>query len=201
MKRYSNLYERMVSVDNCRTAIYNAAKKKHKRVYVTRVLDNIDYYAQDLSNRLINLCFTSPYKLKDIEDGLSHKRRTIQIPAFYPDQCAHHAIMQILKPIILKSAYHYTCANIPGRGMDYCSKAMERVTKGIEYDKNAMPHFKAKYCAKMDIHHFYPSVENGVMKQAIRRKIKDKNVLNILDTLIDTTQGLPNRQLHIAMAC
>lgn len=92
-------------MENCRLAILNASQKKKKRKMVKEVLDNLEYYANDLSERMSRMDFLSPYKTRIIKDGLSGKERELQVPAFYPDQCAHHAIMQILKPIIEKSSY------------------------------------------------------------------------------------------------
>lgn len=182
MKRYSHLYEQIIDYDNCRKAIIDASKHKRNKSYVIEVLENIDYYTRDLQYRLVNHKFVSPYRNKIIEDGLSHKKRNIQIPKFYPDQCAHHALINILEPIITKSSYYYSCANIPKRGIDYCLKAMHRFTKNES---------KAKYCAKLDIKHFYPSVDNNVLKKRLNEIIKDKKALNLIFTVIDTSKGLP----------
>lgn len=181
MKRYGYLYEKVIDIDNCKKAILEAARHKHKRSYVSIVVDNLDEYANDLSIRLQTLKITSPYRLKEIEDGLSHKRRVIKVPKFYPDQCAHHAVMQVLYPIIMKSAYRYSCANIPNRGIDYASKYMTKCTKL----------HKLKYCSKLDIKKFYPSMPNDKLKAFIRTKVKDKRVLDMLDAIIDTSEGLP----------
>ena len=106
-------------------------------------MDNLDFYAKDLSERLVRLDFTSPYRTRIIKDGLSGKERELQIPAFYPDQCAHHAIVQVLQPLIMKSSYYWSCANIPNRGIDRAAKGVERATmRDIKH---------AKYCVKMDI--------------------------------------------------
>ena len=113
MKRIGFLYERIVSEENCRLAILNASQKKKKRKMVKEVLDNLEHYANDLSERMSRMDFLSPYKTRIIKDGLSGKERELQVPAFYPDQCAHHAIMQILKPIIEKSSYRWSCAKSP----------------------------------------------------------------------------------------
>ena len=43
----------------------------------------------------------------------------------------------------------------------------------------------------MDIKKFYPSVDHNVLKQVIRRKIKDKNLLWLLDEIIDSADGIP----------
>lgn len=184
MKRYGFLYEQIVSVDNCRLAIINASHKKKNRKMVKKVFDNLEYYANDLSERLIHMDFLSPYKTRIIKDGLSGKERELQVPAFYSDQCAHHAIMQILKPIIEKSSYHWSCANIPNRGIDLACKGVERAT--IRDRKHA------KYCVKMDISKFYPSIPHGNLKARLREKIKDEKALQIIFKVIDSHgPGLP----------
>lgn len=178
MKRISYIYEKIVDVENCKLAIRNASKGKTKRKCVIKYLDNIDYYAEDLSHRLQELNFTSEYRLKPHKDKSSNKERTIAIPKFYPDLCAQHAINQILIYYIKRSSYYYSCANFKGRGM-------RRANKG---NKRSM---RDKYCLKTDIKHFYQSVDNDVLKELIRKKIKDKKAIEILDTLIDSIQGLP----------
>lgn len=184
MKRFGFLYEQIVAVENCKLAIQNASKKKKNRKMVNIVLADLDFYAKDLSERLIRLDFLSPYKTRIIKDGLSGKERELQIPSFYPDQCAHHAIMQILIPIIKKSSYHWSCANIPKRGIDLACKGVERATmRDIKH---------AKYCVKMDISKFYPSIPHDKLKARLREKIKDEKALRIIDMVIDShNPGLP----------
>lgn len=171
-------------MENCRLAILNASQKKKKRKMVKEVLDNLEYYANDLSERMSRMDFLSPYKTRIIKDGLSGKERELQVPAFYPDQCAHHAIMQILKPIIEKSSYRWSCANIPNRGIDLACKGVERAT--VRDRKHA------KYCVKMDISKFYPSIPHGKLKARLREKIKDEKALQIIFKVIDShNPGLP----------
>lgn len=189
MKRIGFLYEQIVSEENCRLAIINAAKHKKKRKNVQKVMDNLDFYAKDLSERLVRLDFTSPYRTRIIKDGLSGKERELQIPAFYPDQCAHHAIVQVLQPLIMKSSYHWSCANIPNRGIDRAAKGVERATvRDIKH---------AKYCVKMDIHKFYPSIPHDKLKDYLSRKIKDKKALGIIHVVIDSYHSLPEHGIPI----
>jgi len=47
----------------------------------------------------------------------------------------------------------------------------------------------------MDVKQFYPSVDHEVLKQVIRRQIKDKRLLRMLDEIIDSWARLANRQL------
>lgn len=184
MKRYGNLYEKIISIDNCKEAILNASQGKRRRRIVKSVMANLDKSAEDLSRRIQELDFTTPFLPMEIKDGLSGKVRTIDRPKFYPDQCAHHAIFQIIAPLILKSSYYWSCANLRDRGISRARIGVERATKR---DKK-----HAKYCVKMDIRKFYPTIPHSTIKTAIRRKIKDKKVIAILDTIIDSTkQGIP----------
>ena len=189
MKRIGFLYERIVSEENCRLAIINAAKHKKKRKNVTKVINNLNFYTKDLSERLARLDFTSPYRTHIIKDSLSGKERELQIPAFYPDQCAHHAIVQVLRPLIMKSSYNRSCANIPNRGIDRAAKGVERATvRNIKH---------AKYCVKMDIHKFYPSIPHDELKAYLNRKIKDKKALDIIHVVIDSYSAQPKRGIPI----
>lgn len=184
MKRIGYIYEKIISVDNCKKAILNAACNKKNREQVNKILSNIDFYAQDLSERLVKLDFQTPYRIRTIKDGLSGKVRELQIPSFYPDQCSHHAIVQILRPIVEKSSYYWSCANIPNRGIDRACRGVERATiRDLKH---------AKYCVKMDIQKFYPSIKHDKLKECLCRKIKDERALEIMFKVIDShSPGLP----------
>lgn len=184
MKRIGYIYEKIVSVENCRAAILNASNHKRDRKQVQLVLSDLEYYAKDLSQRLIALDFLTPYNTRMISDGLSGKMRELQIPSFYPDQCSHHAIVQILKPIFEKSSYYWSCANIPQRGIDRACKGVERATvRDLKH---------AKYCVKMDIHKFYPSIPHDKLKNRLREKIKDEKALQIIFKVIEShSPGIP----------
>ncbi len=184
MKRFGFLYEPIVSVENCKQAIINASKHKRRRKNVKKILDNLDFYAKDLSERLIRLDFLTPYRTRIIKDGLSGKERELQIPSFYPDQCAHHAIIQVLQPIFMKSSYYWSCANIPKRGIDHACKGVERAT--MRDTKHA------KYCVKMDISKFYPSIPHDRLKARLREKIKDEKAFQINGKVNDSHYpGIP----------
>lgn len=43
----------------------------------------------------------------------------------------------------------------------------------------------------MDIHKFYPSIDHTVLKRTLRKKIKDAELLALLDEIIDSADGLP----------
>jgi hypothetical protein len=108
----------------------------------------------------------------------------IAIPKFFPDLCIQWAVMQILEPVFTKGAYYYSCGNMPGKGTLFAKKTVEKWVRN-DY-KNT------KYCLTMDIEKFYPSVNLGILKNMLRKRIKDRDVLWLLDEIIDVQdKGLP----------
>ena len=184
MKRHGHLFEKMADIGNCKQAILEASKGKRKRERVRQYVRNIDFYAIELSKRIASLDFTTPYTFKTIKDGLSGKERELQIPSFFPDQCAHHAIVQVLMPIIIRSSYHWSCANIPRRGIDRACIGVERATRK---DRK-----HAKYCVKLDIKKFYPSIDHETLMNAVKHKVKDKRAVAVIKKVVDShDKGLP----------
>jgi RNA-directed DNA polymerase len=157
---------------------------KRSQTRVKKIIDSIDEYAIKIQRLLANKTYKpSPYIIKIIQDGASKKTRTIHKPKYYPDQIIHWALMLQLQPIIMRGMYKYSCGSIPGRGTSYGQKILR---KWLDADYKG-----TKYCLKMDISKFYPSIDNKVMKRMFRRKIKDKDCLWLIDTIIDSNQGMP----------
>lgn len=47
------------------------------------------------------------------------------------------------------------------------------------------------YCLKMDIKKFYPSINHKILKRILKKKIKDKELLQLLSEVIDSAEGVP----------
>lgn len=184
-KRAGFLYEKICNLDNIRSAILNASKKKRKQRNVRRILKNIDHYAKQIQKMLEHMTYhPSKYITKMINDGIRQKRRKIAKPRFFPDQCIHHALIQGIEPVLMKGMYHYCCGSVKGRGDKRIRKAVKKWLK-----RNPK---KSKYVLKMDIHHFYESVNHDELKKVLARKIKDKRVLWLCGVIIDSCQkGIP----------
>ena len=133
---------------------------------------------------LANKTYTpSPYQIIELFDGATKKKRTISKPRFYPDQIIHWALMLQIEHIIMKGMYLYNCGSIPKRGTSYGQKVIE---KWMRNDPKC-----TKYCLKMDVSKYYPSVSNEIMKAKFRKKIKDRDCLWLIDQIIDSAEGLP----------
>lgn len=184
MKRYGFLYDKVADRNNLYSAIINASKGKRKRRNVQKVLIDIDNKVDELEYLLKTKSFkVHPYKIKKIFDTNRQKEREICVPAFFPDQCVHWAVMQIIEPIFRKRMYEYSCASVKGGGVH---KAMKYLKRATQCDKR-----NTKWCLQLDIRKYYPSVQNDVLKGKLRRVFKDEDLLWLLDTIIDSHKGLP----------
>ena len=100
MKRYDNLFDKIVSIDNLKEAYRKAKKGKSWQDKVRKVECDLDNKMFELQEMLVNGTYkTSSYKTKEIHEP---KKRTIYILPFYPDRIVHHAIMNVLENILDK---------------------------------------------------------------------------------------------------
>jgi hypothetical protein len=177
--------ERIASKENIRLAIMNASKRKRHRRDVQEVLNNIDYHIELVQKLLLNGMFKAHIDAACIvNEGTHNKVRRIRKPHFKYDQIIHHCIIQVLQPIFIKPMYEYSCGSIPKRGAHYGKK---RIEKWLRNDiKNT------KYVFKMDIKHFYESIDKEILKRMLRKKIKDKQAMQLIEQVIDACEkGLP----------
>jgi len=185
MKRVGYIYEKIYDIDNIKNAIRKSSKGKRNRKHVVKILNNIDYYALKIQKMLINKNYIpSPYTVKKIVDGSSNKIREIYKPKYYPDQIIHWALILQTEKIFMKGMYNYTCGSVKGRGAGLGKKM---ICRWLDNDYRG-----TKYCLKMDVSKYYPSIDNNILKLMLRKHIKDKNCLWLFDIIIDSNKnGLP----------
>lgn len=184
MKRIGHLYEAIYEIENIKLAIRKASLGKRHHKEIKNILENIDAYALKIHRLLKNKTYKpSPYAVATIKDGANQKERTISKPKFYPDQIIHWSLMLVIEPVFMKGMYRYNCGSVPGRGSSFGQKSMR---KWISNDSK-----NTKYCLKMDVSKFYPSVKNEILKASMRTKIKDNDALWLIDSIIDSAEGLP----------
>lgn len=182
MKRYNNLFEKIVSLDNIKLAHEKARRGKRHYKEVIMVNAEPGKYFQEIRKMLVEKTFiNSKYtKVTKITDN-GKVREILKLP-YYPDRIIHHAIMNVLEPIWFKTLIRDTYSSIKGRGIH---DGVKRVKEALRDKENT------QFCLKLDIQKFYPSINNELLKLTIRKKIKDSDVLWLLDEIIDSTKGVP----------
>ncbi len=180
MKRHNNIYQHIISIENLKQADVNARKGKTSQSCIKRHDLNKDNNLLNLHYQLKNKTYkTSPYTTFKITDP---KPRVIYRLPYFPDRILQHAIMIWIEKVLTRTftADTYNC--IKGRGIHPASNKIKQAIKDEE---------NTKYCLKIDITQFYPSIDHDILKSLLRRKIKDQDLLWLLDEIIDSAPGLP----------
>lgn len=180
MKRYGNLFHQIACPDNLKLAFAKAAEGKEHYLEVAKALSNKAELLDDLHQLLLTKSFTCGKYTKFPKQDKGKLREIHKLP-FYPDRIIQHAILQVLSPIWDKSLIPFTYQSIKGRGVHLCLKQVKRAVQvqGV------------RYCLQIDVKKFYPSINNQKLKLVIRKKIKCKDTLWVLDAIIDGAEGIP----------
>lgn len=172
-KKVGFLYERMCDRNAIRKAIMEGTKGKRKRKDVQAVLSDADGCVEKAYQLLVTQSYepTAP-KSKVIFDKSSQKRRVISIVPFYPDGLMHQLCVMAMEDVLMRGMYRWSCASIPGRGN---SCAASYIRRALDNDPK-----ETKYCLKMDVKQYYPSISLRRLIWALARKIKDKRFLKFV---------------------
>ncbi|KAA6316137.1 hypothetical protein EZS27_033510, partial [termite gut metagenome] len=82
------------------------------------------------------------------------------------------------------TADSYSC--IKGRGIH---GLLHKLSENLRIDSVG-----TTYCLKIDVKKFYPSIDHAILKRIVRKKIKDAELLALLDEIIDSVpdeKGIP----------
>lgn len=180
MKRLNGLYQQICSVENLQLADAKARKRKGDQYGIMLHDRNKDENIQALRDMLLNKTYTtSPYEVFKIYE---QKERDVYRLPYYPDRITHHAIMNVLEPVFVSTFTADTYSCIKGRGIHAAARSVRKALKDVK---------GTQYCLKLDIRKFYPSIDHHILKTLLRRKIKDNDLLWLLDGIIDSAPGVP----------
>lgn len=181
MKRLNNLYQHIDNLESIELADRCARRGKHNWGIVKH-----DHHSESDNLKLLNSLHTLTYKTSkyDTYKIYEPKERIIYRLPYFPDRIAQWDIMLTMEPIWVKLFISHTYSCIKGRGIH---KLASDVKKALRTNPEG-----TKYCLKLDIKKFYPSINHDVLKyDVLKRKIKDKNLLTLLDEIVDSTDGVP----------
>lgn len=180
MKREGDLWADVLAFENLHRAAYQVLRGKRGQV-------RAGYFFFDLEGELLRLhrelasgkYHPGSYRTFWISDP---KPRLISAASFR-DRVVHHALVNVIEPVFERRFVHHSYACRKGKGNH---RALERFVRWAR---------SSRYVLKLDIRKFFPSIDHDVMKQAIRKTIKDRRVLDLCDRIIDGS----NPQEPVAM--
>jgi RNA-directed DNA polymerase len=91
----------------------------------------------------------------------------------YRDRVVHHALMNVLEPILDRHFHPDSYACRKGKGTHAAAERLQALMR------------RNRYVLQCDIRKFFPSLDHEALKAAFRRLIKDQRLLWLMDTIVD----------------
>lgn len=180
MKRYGNLFQKIIAYENLIKAAYKAFRGKKNKDAVLRFYFYYEYELLRLKRELTSGTYTPrPLRHFLIRDP---KLRLISAPAFR-DRVLHHAICNIIESILEKEYIYHSYACRVGKGTHRAIKQAGRFCQ------------KYGYVLKCDIKKYFRSIDHHILKGLLDNKFKDPRLKWLLEVVIDSSndkgKGIP----------
>jgi retron-type reverse transcriptase len=155
---------------NLALAYRKAAKGKKKRDDIARFSMHWESNLLSLRNNLLDGSFQpGGYKIFTVHEK---KTRTIMAAPFI-DRIVHHAVCNVVSPVLERSMVPNTCANRPGKG----TKA------GLElYSRFSL---RYRYVLKCDIRQYFPSIDRDILFASLGVKVHDPRLLRLIADILN----------------
>ncbi len=181
MKSFNNLYEQIYSFDNLHLAYLKARKNKRYNQEVLEFSANLEERLITLQNELI----WQTYKPGRYREFYVHDPKTRLILALpFRDRVIHQALYNVVEQIFESSfiADSFACRKDKG--------TLAGVKRNEKFLLNELSNNRETFCLKMDIKKYFYSINHDVLKKLVRKKIRCKRTLGLIDIIIDSTAGI-----------
>ena len=179
MKRQNNLYKDICKIEN----IIKMTDKVCSKVRNKKKVDKFESYKMEhiinIYNRLNNKDFRfDKYNIFMITDP---KARIVMAEEI-EDKIINHLVADYILVKVFENKYgNCMCATRVGKGTLYGVKLLK---KYLNLMKRKYDNF---YILKIDISKYFYNIDHDILKEILSKKIKDKAALNILYSIIDST--------------
>ena len=172
MKTFDGLYPQICSFENLWQAAHRAQRGKRFQYSVSR----FNFHLERELFRLQEELLTQTYQPGEYHEFTIYEPKKRMISAApYRDRVVHHALCNVIEPIFERTFIHDSYACRVGKGTH---RAVDRFTKFSRQNC---------YVLKADIQKYFPSIDHEILKELIRRKIRDKQTLWLIDLVIDSS--------------
>lgn len=183
MKRKNNLYQEICKIENIISAFNEVCRNTNNK----KKVQNYKQYKSIYISRIYNVLNNKTYKVGkyNVFTIYEPKERRI-VSQNLQDKVINHLVARyILYSVVMPCLIEQNVASRKNKG----------TRKGLEYakiyDAKCKIKYKNYYILKFDISKFFASIDKEILKEKIKRKIKDKDALDIIFKIIDSEeQGL-----------
>ena len=172
MHRASDLWPAVTSFENLYRAAYQVFRGKRNQVCAGEFFGGLEKNLFNLQRELLTREYRpGPYRTFWI---IEPKPRMISA-ASLRDRVVHHALVNVIEPVFERRFIEHSYACRTGKGTH------KAITRFVEWSRSS------RYVLKLDIRKFFPTIDHEVLKERIRRAIKDADVLWLCDLIIDNS--------------
>ena len=184
MKRKDNLYINLYNIENIIKAFNEVCRNTKNK----RKVNNYREYKCIYISRIYNILKNKEYKVGkyNIFTIYEPKKRRIVSQNMFDKTINHLVARNILIPALIPCLIEQNVASRKNMGT---SKGLEYFYK---YKNICNCKYKDYYILKCDIKGFFYNINHGILKEKLKKKIKDRDALKIIFNIIDSEEnGIP----------
>lgn len=179
MKRVSNLYSSVTNIDNIihmtNKILSRTRNKKKVELFEKHKIEHICNIKRRLDNRDFRF---GKYNIFMITDPKARIVMALELE----DKIINHLIAEYILVKVFEPKYtDNICATRIGKGTGYALKLLREHINAIKKEHDNF------YVLKIDISKYFYRIDHNVLKKILSEKIKDKDAINVLYKIIDTT--------------
>jgi retron-type reverse transcriptase len=178
-KIYKNFYPQIYDLFNLWGAFTKASKGRRGHPSIAAFEYNLEPELIRLRDELRDETYQpGGYRSFSVHEP---KRRKISAAPFR-DRVVHHALMNVIGPMLERKFIFDSYANQVGKGTH---KALDRCTYFMRrYD----------YVLPCDVRQFFPSVDHEILKSILSNTIRDANVMELIRKIVSSGEGVLNEE-------
>jgi len=169
MKRYGGLWGSFVSWENLVSAARKARRGKRDRAAVQRFEYGMEGELLALQGELEAGSYR-PGRFST--HWISRPKPRLISAAPYRDRVVHHALMNVLEPILDRHMHPHSYACRKDKGTHAAADRLQTLMR------------RHLYFVQCDIRKYFPSIDHEILKGQFRRLVKDRRVLWLMDLVV-----------------
>ncbi len=174
-RSYRNLYPSICSFENLYLAWRKARKGKRRRSEVAAFEYQLEANLLRLQAELVSHRYQpGAYRSFRIHEP---KRRLISAAPFR-DRVVHHALCNVIGPLLERGFIDDSYANRIGKGTH---RALDRCTHFLR---------RYRYVLPCDVRQYFPSIDHEILHRRIARRIGDREALWLVDRILASGEGV-----------
>lgn len=169
-------FDKVMDLENVMNA-FRLIRRGHSENYSmmkfeNNLMSNILKILESIENKTYSV---KGYRILTVREP---KHRNIYAP-YIEDRLVQQMLYSIIEPYLDKKMDDYSCACRKGKGVEYARNKCQRIMR----QKSSI------WYVKLDIDKYFASIDHEVLKSILRKYIKDKDVLFLLDKFIGNGFG------------